>query len=81
MGGQQGAPGAAAPAQRRLAGYDGEILDGVETALKPIVDRDTLESVRKYLADPKRFTGRSMGRKHLLSVSPIVASVAGEWAR
>ena len=36
-------------------------------AWKPIVDRDVWESVRRYLADPKRFTGRSMGRKHLLS--------------
>ncbi len=55
------------PSIAGLAVHDGEILDGVETAWKPIVDRDTWESVRKYLADPKRFTGRSMGRKHLLS--------------
>jgi site-specific DNA recombinase len=55
------------PSIAGLAVHNGEILDGVTPAWKPIVDRDTWESVRKYLADPKRFTGRSMGRKHLLS--------------
>ena len=55
------------PRNAGLQIYDGEILDGVEAAWKPIVDRDTWEAVRKTLADPKRFTGRSMGRKHLLS--------------
>jgi site-specific DNA recombinase len=55
------------PSIAGLAVHDGEILDGITPAWKPIVDRDTWESVRKYLADPKRFTGRSMGRKHLLS--------------
>ncbi len=55
------------PSIAGLAVHDGAILDGATPAWKPIVDRDTWESVRKYLADPKRFTGRSMGRKHLLS--------------
>jgi site-specific DNA recombinase len=55
------------PRNAGLQVYDGEILDGVTPAWKPIVDRDTWESVRKYLADPKRFTGRSLARKHLLS--------------
>ena len=55
------------PSIAGLAVHNGEILDGVTPAWKPIVDRDTWESVRKYLSDPKRFTGRSMGRKHLLS--------------
>jgi hypothetical protein len=32
-----------------------------------VIDRDTWEVVHKYRSDPKRFTGRSLGRKHLLS--------------
>jgi site-specific DNA recombinase len=55
------------PSIAGLAVHNGEILEGAKPAWKPIVARDTYESVRKYLADPKRFTGRSMGRKHLLS--------------
>ena len=55
------------PSIAGLAVHNGEVLDGVTPAWKPIIDRDTWESVRKYLSDPKRFTGRSMGRKHLLS--------------
>src|SRR4029077_15401132 len=55
------------PSIAGLAVHNGEILEGVKPAWKPIIDRDTWESVRKYLSDPKRFTGRSMGRKHLLS--------------
>ena len=50
-----------------LAVYQGEILEGVTPAWKPIIDRDNWESVRKYLSDPKRYTGRPIGRKHLLS--------------
>ena len=41
------------PAIAGLAVHDGEILDGVTPAWKPILDRDTWESVRKYLSDPK----------------------------
>jgi site-specific DNA recombinase len=55
------------PSIAGLAVHNGEILDGVTPAWKPIIDRDTWEAVRKYLSDPKRFTGRSLGRKHLLS--------------
>ena len=55
------------PSIAGLAVHNGEILDGVTPAWKPIIDRDTWESVRKCLSDPKRFTGRSLGRKHLLS--------------
>ena len=55
------------PSIAGLAVHNGEILDGVTPAWKPIIDRDTWEAVRKLLSDPKRFTGRSMGRKHLLS--------------
>ena len=63
------------PSIAGLAVYDGEILDGVTPAWEPIVDRDTWEAVRKLLSDPKRFTGRSMGRKHLLSG----IAYCGEW--
>lgn len=55
------------PAIAGLAVHNGEILDKATPAWKPIVDRNTWDSVGKYLRDPKRFTGRSMGRKHLLS--------------
>jgi DNA invertase Pin-like site-specific DNA recombinase len=55
------------PSIAGLAIHDGAIIDDAKPQWKAIVDRDTWESVRKYLADPKRFTGRSMGRKHLLS--------------
>ena len=55
------------PSIAGLAVHNGDILDGVKPAWKPIVDRDTWESVRKYLSDPKRFIGRSTARKHLLS--------------
>jgi site-specific DNA recombinase len=50
-----------------LAVRDGEIPDGETPAPEPIIERDTWEAVRKLLSDPKRFTGRSMARKHLLS--------------
>ena len=43
--------------QRRSSDYDGEILDGVKPAWKPIVKRDVWESVCALLADPKRHTG------------------------
>jgi site-specific DNA recombinase len=44
----------------RVAGlrqYQGEILEGVQTAWQPIIDRETWEKVRAVLTDPKRFTG------------------------
>jgi DNA invertase Pin-like site-specific DNA recombinase len=50
-----------------LQTYDGEILDGVEPTRPAIVERDAWESVCTLLADPKRHTGKSPGRKHLLS--------------
>jgi site-specific DNA recombinase len=43
------------------------ILEGVQAARPAIVDRDTWEGVCTLLADPKRHTGKSPGRKHLLS--------------
>ena len=55
------------PSIAGLAVHNGEILEGVTPTWKPIIDRDTWEALRKYLSDPKRFTGRPMGRKHLLS--------------
>jgi DNA invertase Pin-like site-specific DNA recombinase len=55
------------PRNAGLQIYDGEILDGVKPSWKPIVKRDVWESVCKLLADPKRHTGKSPGRKHLLS--------------
>ena len=47
--------------------YDGEILDGVSPTWPAIVKREVWESVCKLLADPKRHTGKSQGRKHLLT--------------
>jgi hypothetical protein len=47
--------------------YLAGVIDGAQGSWKPILDRDTWEAVCKLLSDPKRFTGRSMGRKHLLS--------------
>ena len=47
--------------------YDGEILEGVEASWPAIVERDVWEAVCTVLADPKRHTGKSPGRKHLLS--------------
>src|SRR5262245_34972595 len=55
------------PSIAGLAVHNGAIIEDATPQWKPIVDRDTWESVRRYLSDPKRFTGRSMGRKHLLS--------------
>ncbi len=47
--------------------YDGEVIEGVQTTWPAIVERDVWESVCNLLADPKRHTGKSPGRKHLLS--------------
>ena len=55
------------PRNAGLAIYDGQVLTDVEAAWDPIVDRELWESVCKLLADPKRHTGKSQGRKHLLS--------------
>ncbi|MDW5610014.1 recombinase family protein [Mycolicibacterium sp. D5.8-2] len=60
----------AARAEARRHGqpvYLAGVIDGAQGSWKPILDRDTWEAVCKLLSDPKRFTGRSMGRKHLLS--------------
>jgi site-specific DNA recombinase len=50
-----------------LQTYDGEIMEGVETAWPAIVSRDTYDAVRALLADPKRHTGKRRARVHLLS--------------
>lgn len=50
-----------------LQTYDGEVLEGVTPAWSAVIQRDVWESVCKLLADPKRHTGKSPGRKHLLS--------------
>ncbi len=55
------------PRNAGLAVYDGEIIDGVETDWPAIVSRDTWEAVCAYLADPKRLTGKSNARVHLMS--------------
>lgn len=55
------------PRNAGLVVYDGEILDGVTASWPAILEREEWEAVCKILADPKRFTGRSLGRKHLLS--------------
>ena len=55
------------PRNAGLQVYDGEILDGVGPRGQPIVERDIWDSVCALLADPKRHTGKSPGRKHLLS--------------
>jgi len=47
--------------------YDGDTLDGVETAWPAIISRDTWESVRAYLSNPDRHTGKKRARAHLLS--------------
>lgn len=43
------------------------IVEGATAAWPAIIDRETWESVCQVLTDPKRFTGKTMGRKHLLS--------------
>lgn len=50
-----------------LQTYDGQIVEGVETAWPAIVSRDTFDAVRAVLADPKRHTGKRRARVHLLS--------------
>ena len=50
-----------------LQKYDGQILEGVTASWPAIIERDVWESVCKLLADPKRHTGKSQGRKHLLT--------------
>ncbi|MGV0781471.1 recombinase family protein [Mycolicibacterium sp. XJ775] len=67
------------PRNAGLVVYGGEIVtktvekDGKTTVVEvqgewpAILDREEWDAVCKMLADPKRFTGRSLGRKHLLS--------------
>ena len=67
-----------------LQSYDGEVLDNVTPAWKPIVERDVWEAVCKLLADPKRHTGKSQGRKHLLSgiaICDVCGKTMGTTAR
>jgi site-specific DNA recombinase len=54
------------PRNAGLQVYDGEVLDGVKPAWPAIVKRDVFDAVCVVLGDPKRHTGRSTGRKHLL---------------
>ena len=54
------------PRNAGLQAYHGEVLEGVKTTWPAIVERDVWESVRKLLADPKRHSGQTPGRKHLL---------------
>ncbi|OBI07065.1 recombinase family protein [Mycobacterium scrofulaceum] len=49
------------------ANVHARVLEGVETEWKPLVSYDVWESVCKLLSDPKRHTGKSPGRKYLLS--------------
>jgi site-specific DNA recombinase len=55
------------PRNAGLQVYDGEVMDNVVPLWPAIVKRQTWELVCKVLADPKRHTGKSPGRKHLLS--------------
>jgi DNA invertase Pin-like site-specific DNA recombinase len=55
------------PRNAGLQVYDGAILEGVTPAWPAIVDRTMWDGVVALLADPKRFTGKSPGRKYLLS--------------
>ncbi|VBA47896.1 recombinase family protein [Mycobacterium attenuatum] len=60
----------AAQAEARTKGkpvHMAGIVEGAEPGRPAIVDRDVWEGVCTLLADPKRHTGRSPGRKHLLS--------------
>lgn len=50
-----------------LQTYDGQILEGVETAWPAIISRDTYDAVCAVLGDPKRLTGKRRSRIHLLS--------------
>jgi len=45
----------------------GEILEDVDVPWQPILERDVWEAVCAVLTDPKRYTGGTPGRKHLLS--------------
>jgi site-specific DNA recombinase len=51
----------------RAATIHESVLEGVEASWPAIVSRAEWESVCRLLADPKRLTGKSIGRKHLLS--------------
>jgi len=42
-------------------------VEAAEAQWKPVVARDVWEAAVDVLSDPKRFTGRSPGRKHLLT--------------
>ena len=55
------------PRNAGLQVYQGEIIEGVETAWPAIVTRDTWESVCAYLSNPDRHTGKKRARVHLLS--------------
>ena len=55
------------PSIAGLAVHDGEILDGVTARVEADHRPRHLGVGAQILSDPKRFTGRSMGRKHLLS--------------
>ncbi|WP_425461687.1 DUF222 domain-containing protein [Mycobacterium pseudokansasii] len=60
----------AAQAEARIKGkpvHLAGIVEGAEPSRPAIVDRDVWEGVCTLLADPKRHTGKSPGRKHLLS--------------
>ena len=55
------------PRNAGLQVYQGEIIEGVETAWPAIVTRDTWEAVCAYLSNPDRHTGKKRARVHLLS--------------
>jgi site-specific DNA recombinase len=50
-----------------LQTYNAEVLYDVEVKWPAIVDVETYEAVTALLADPKRHTGKTPGRKHLLT--------------
>ncbi len=64
-----------------LAVHNGEILDGVTPAWKPIIDRDTWEAVRKLLVRPQDGSpGARWAASTCCRASPAAASAAGAWA-
>jgi len=50
-----------------LQKHQGQILEGVTTAWPAIVERDVWEAACTVLSDPARHTGKTTGRKHLLT--------------
>ena len=69
------------PAIAGLAVHDGEILDGVTPAWKPIIDRDTWEVGAQIPVRPQAVHRPLDGpQTSAVAASPTAANAAGAWA-